>query len=212
MDLAQESLKKMFPEYDYNIELKYSGKLKGFNGNIRRRANDITLTLSRNWQAVSKDIQAGIIQELMLKLFKRRQKTLEIDLYHNFLRTVHTEIPKTDQHPVLKDSFNRINQMYFNNQMEMPNLLLKEGRRVLGFYDYGRDQISISNLLLHDQELLDYVMYHEMLHKHFKFQKSGNRTLHHSKEFRDAEKKFPNAKLLEKKLSRLGRNWFTKWL
>jgi hypothetical protein len=54
-------------------------------------------------------------------------------------------------------------------------------------------------VLKKDPVLLDYVMYHEMLHKKFKYRNTGRRTIHHSRQFREEEKKFkePN---VEKRL------------
>jgi predicted SprT family Zn-dependent metalloprotease len=50
------------------------------------------------------------------------------------------------------------------------------------------------------KHILDYVMYHEMLHKKFKFNNSGIKTRHHTKEFKKEESKFENSKIIEKEL------------
>jgi len=50
-------------------------------------------------------------------------------------------------------------------------------------------------------ELLDFVMYHEMLHKKHKFSISGVKSRYHTKEFKEDEKKFGDVKLIEKKLT-----------
>jgi hypothetical protein len=51
--------------------------------------------------------------------------------------------------------------------------------------------------------MMDYVMYHEMLHKKHKFSSKGSRIMHHTKEFRSSESAFPNSEIIEKRLRTL---------
>ena len=90
--------------------------------------------------------------------------------------------------------------------IEKPNLVLGNGTSKLGSYEYGVDTINISRILLNGKrELLDYVMYHEMLHKKHKFYTKSGRSYHHTSAFKKAEKKFENAEEIEEKLARLCR-------
>ncbi|MEM4240454.1 MAG: hypothetical protein QXK08_04645, partial [Candidatus Woesearchaeota archaeon] len=63
--------------------------------------------------------------------------------------------------------------------------------------------VSISNILLSHPRLLDYVMYHELLHKKHQFKGSGLKRTFHSSTFRKDEKSYPGSAALEKELSRL---------
>lgn len=203
--IVEKAFISLFPEKecDFIFSLRYSGHFKGFNASVRRIDKNVVFSLSRNWRSVGEDIKIGLLQSLLCKLFKSKNKTINIDLYNNFLRSVHISIPKTQSHPVLEESFNRVNLQFFNDLMEMPNLVIGKGINKLGHYDYGTDTISISEILLSNSILLDYVMYHEMLHKKHKFDCSSGRNVHHSRAFRDDESRFPNAVLLEKELQRL---------
>ena len=107
------------------------------------------------------------------------------------------------QPPVLEESFNRVNLTYFDNTIPQPNLKVGKGINRLGSYEYASDTISISKMLLDYHDLLDYVMFHELLHKVHKFKASGSRHIHHSRAFKKAEKSYPNADLMEKKLGKL---------
>ena len=49
-------------------------------------------------------------------------------------------------------------------------------------------------------------MYHEMLHKKYKFNNTGIKTNQHSKEFKKEESKFKNSDVIEKKLKKLVTN------
>ena len=107
----------------------------------------------------------------------------------------------------LEVSFNRVNETFFNGMLDIPNLQWGSGSTTkLGSYEYGSDTITISTIFTDTKrELLDYVMYHEMLHKKFKFESKNGRTLHHSPEFKRMEAKFPNRDLMESEISNLAR-------
>ena len=56
-----------------------------------------------------------------------------------------------------------------------------------------------------DPLYLDYIMFHEVLHKQRKFKKAktGSKTYYHDKVFKQAEKVFPNSNKIEKQLGRV---------
>jgi predicted metal-dependent hydrolase len=206
MNLIEESFKRLYPdkEFNYLAKIKYSGRFKSFNANIRLRLNNLTLNLSKDWKDIDKEIKIGLIQELLIKLFKTKKHTKNMDMYNSFIKGLHKYVPKTHSDPLLDSSFYRVNEKYFSGLLERPNL--KFGKKTftkLGSYEYASDTVTISKALEHDLELVDYVMYHELLHKKHQFKSKNGRSYHHTKDFRKKEKEFPNANLLEKRLSRL---------
>ncbi|MBD3304258.1 hypothetical protein GF343_03865 [Candidatus Woesearchaeota archaeon] len=205
--MIEEAFQGIFheKEFNYSAKIKYSGRFKGYNANIRlnRFTKYIVFSLSRNWRSVDRNIKIGLLQELMCRMFKKTVKTTNIDLYHIFLKQAHLAVPKTKTHPVLEESFNRVNGRFFAGMMDLPNLVVSEGLRALGHYDYGTDTVSITKHVLGHQDCLDYVMYHELLHKKHKFRTKNGRSYHHTSEFRKKEKEFPGADEIEKKLSRI---------
>ncbi|MBU90638.1 hypothetical protein CMO94_03770 [Candidatus Woesearchaeota archaeon] len=140
------------------------------------------------------------------KVFKDKRKTTNIDLYNSFMKNLHISIPKINNDPVLEESFNKINEKYFFGLIEKPNLTRHNSIRRLGSYEYGTDTISISEVLLSDKNLLDYVMYHEILHKKHKFYEKNGRTFHHTKEFRRMERSFEGSGEMEDRIKRLMRH------
>ena len=140
----------------------------------------------------------------MSKILKDKKKTINIELYNLFIKNVHLAVPKTKTDKILEESFNSINEFYFNGMLDKPNLQWgNSSTRKLGSYEYGSDTITISTIFKNTkQELLDYVMYHEMLHKKFKFQNKNGRNLHHSNEFKKMEDKFKNKNLMEEEISK----------
>jgi hypothetical protein len=193
MSLAEEAFKGLYPDKEFNYEavIKYSGKFHGYNANVRYSPVSLQFKLSRNWKSVSREIQMGLLQSLMNKVFKTKIKTMNIDLYNIFLKKVHFTIPKTEEDPVLEESFKRVNEKYFNNILEIPNLKFgSDSFTKLGSYEYGSDTIIISNLFKDEILLLDYIMYHELLHKKYKFNEKDGRSYHHTKLFRTKEREF----------------------
>ncbi len=207
--IITEAFRQLYPgkEPKHYFYLKYSRKFKPYNANVKMRGDNLTFTLSREWRNINRDIQIGLIQELMGKILKDRKKTMNMELYNLFLKNVHIAVPKTKTDEMLEASFNRVNEAYFNGMMDMTNLQWgSESTSKLGSYEYGSDTITMSTIFRNaDLQLLDYVMYHEMLHKKFKFESKNGRTLHHSPEFRRMEAKFQNRDFIEKEISRLAR-------
>ena len=120
------------------------------------------------------------------------------------MKKIHLAAPKTKSHPILEDSFNRVNNNYFYGLIEKPNLIWTNSTYKLGSYEYGSDTIMISKALKNaDKEMLDYIMYHEMLHKKHKFTRKNNRSFHHTSKFKKDEREFENSKLIEKRLKNL---------
>lgn len=208
MMLAERAFAELFPgkNLEYTCVVSYSGRFSGFNANVRlnRFTKTITFNLSRQWRGVDESIKRGLLQDMILRIFKKKGKTINMDLYHNFIRSVHVAIPKTKSHPLLEESFKRVNVLFFSGFVEKPNLVVgKDNIRTMGHYNYGTDTITISSVLLNHVDLLDYIMYHEVLHKKDKFSSKNGRNLHHSHNFRMKESSYPNSRELEEKLSRI---------
>ena len=220
--LIKESFQQLYPdkELNYNFSLKYSRKFKPYNANVKLRGNNLIFNLSKEWKKISKEIQIGLIQELTIKILKESnasersetrsqltKKTMNMELYNLFMKNVHIAVPKTKKDEILEASFDRINEAYFNGMLDKPNLQWGNvSISKLGSYEYGSDTITISTIFRNErQELLDYVMHHEMLHKKLKFQSKNARNLHHSNEFKKIEAKFLNRDLMEKEIAKLAR-------
>ena len=215
MDIIEESYKHLFPdrEFDYTGILKYSRQFSDYNANVRQSGRRIEFKLSRKFRDVSKEIRMGVIQELMLKLWKpdtcekENMSLLYVDLYNSFVKNLHIAVSKTQSDPLLAASFSRVNDRYFHGLIEQPNLAWsKDSRSQMGCYHYKTDLITISPLLKEaDPLLMDLVMHHEMLHKDRKFSHAGGRNRYHSTEFRQREREFENFEELHRQLNSLSR-------
>ena len=210
MNLAEKAFVGVLPDKEMpEIDIKYSGRFSGYNGNIRLRktvfSEKITVSISKKWRGIDQEIKLGLIQELILKLYKKKKTTLNTDLYNKFIKNVHIAVPKTDSDPLLEQIFHDLNEKYFFGFLDKPNL--KWGAvsfRKLGSYTYTTDTISISSVFKQaDKELLEYIMYHEMLHKKHKFNHKNGRSYHHTSKFKEQEKAYPNSVEIEKRIRKL---------
>lgn len=206
--LIEKAFKELFPEKDcsYHLLLAYSGKFSGFHGNIRFGMNTIDIRMSKQIKNVSEEIRIGLIQTLLLKIFRGKENkkctTTNMDLYNTFLKNVHIAVPKEVESPLLLEKFNKLNEQFFHGLLEQPSLHWGNySRNKLGSYEYGTDTILLSKHLENaPEQYLEYVLYHEMLHKKHKFSHKNGRSLFHSPAFKNDEAQFPRAAELEQEI------------
>lgn len=94
----------------------------------------------------------------------------------------------------LLEVFDRINRDYFGGRLKQPPLSWTRtaSRRRLGYVD-GKGRVYISRVLDRPSTpgyAMDFIMYHELLHLVIPSEKKGRRTYHHTRAFREAEKRF----------------------
>ncbi|MEK6962986.1 MAG: hypothetical protein AABX70_01070 [Nanoarchaeota archaeon] len=216
MNLAEQAYQELFPgkEADRAFSIYYTDHFKAYNANVRYTRDKMEFRLSRKWKTISEEIQIGLLQSLMAKVYKLKKKTLNMELYAKYLHNLSEYSPVTEKDPVLEASFLRLNERYFNGLLNQPNLVWgKNSFRKLGHYEYASDTICLSTVLQEEPCLIDYVLYHEMLHKKHKFHTTAQRSMHHSAAFKKDEKKYENALEWERKLNEyLRKKRRKKWL
>lgn len=108
----------------------------------------------------------------------------------------------------LARSFTRVNRRYFGGQMGRPRLAWtrRVTSRCFGRYDAARDEVILS-LTLDDtrvpQYVVDFVMYHELLHKKHGAVLRGTRRMCHTPAFRQEERLFEHFEQAEAHLQTL---------
>ena len=204
MDLIEESFQRLFPdkEFPYQAEMEYNRRLADFNANIRLEPRKIKVNLNLQWKDIDKEIKIGLIQHLLLRIFKTRAHTPNIELYNNFIKNIPILTPKTKSDPLLETSFYRVNQQFLSNSVEKPNLTWGTASfRKLASYNFHTDTITVSTLFADaNPEILDYLMYHELLHKYHKFKHNYGRSSFHTRAFKEDEKLYPHNEKIEKEI------------
>ena len=112
------------------------------------------------------------------------------------------------EHRNLDEIFERLNASFFDGLMGRPQLGWSRGasRSMLGHFDPSHNAIIVSRIFDRLQApllALEYVMFHEMLHLRYPVDHNGARRRVHMREFREAEKKFPQLKEAKEILRRL---------
>jgi len=209
LNLIEESYSRLYQNGQSNRDtiLKYSGRFSDYNANIKLTPSKIIVNMSKKWRHIDKEIKIGLVQELLCKIFRSKKNTMNIELYHNFIKNLDLVGHEREVDPELLKSFDRMNNIFFFNSMDYPNLRWgNKSFRVLGVYDYQTDTITMSSALKKSPlEVIDYVMYHEMLHKKFKYNHKNGKSYHHTPEFRKWERKYPHWKDIEHKLKRISK-------
>ncbi len=105
----------------------------------------------------------------------------------------------------LIESFYRVNKYYFNGKLKMPHLVWSNRltRRKFGHYQEDTNTVLISRTLDHRRTplfVLDYVMYHELLHKMLGSRLKKNRRYIHTREFKKLDTAYPNFEKAQKYL------------
>ena len=96
----------------------------------------------------------------------------------------------------LEELFECLNQRFFDGRLARPVLSWSRqaSRRSLGYYDPAHDLIVISKLFdsaAIPRFLVDYILYHEMLHLKHPAEYGSERRCVHTKQFKAEEQRFP---------------------
>jgi hypothetical protein len=108
----------------------------------------------------------------------------------------------------LADSFARVNTGYFEGASPRPRLAWNDAFTQLkfGHYDFVHDTVMISSTLdlpTIPAFVLDYIVYHELLHKRLGARWRNGRRMVHTPEFKREERRFERAAEAEKLLRKL---------
>ena len=162
--MIEKAFRLLYPEksFIYTTSLSYNRKFGDFNANVRKVGRHIEISASKKWEAIGEEIQIGLIQSLLMKLFKEKKDTLHTQLYANFIRNVADYTPKTNVDAVLAGFFGEL--AHYFPDMEMPNLQWgKPSTRQLGLYDYHNDTVTISSIFKEHSDIAKYILMRKLL-------------------------------------------------
>src|SRR3989344_4014961 len=119
MHIIEEAFRTLFPEkeFSYTPSLKYSGKFSDYNAHVILRGEVLEFRMSKKLKEVSREIKIGLMQELLLKMFKDKKRSernmMYVDLYNRFVKNLGKVVAPTEIDPLLEQSFERVNAKYF---------------------------------------------------------------------------------------------------
>jgi predicted metal-dependent hydrolase len=195
----------------------------GLRSTISVRDGAVKARVSDLLAEASPLVLEALAEILLARVFHRRpsREARECYLAYTFRPAMRTRIdaarrergskrllPARGHHHDLEEIFHELNRRFFHSQIPPSRLGWSHqySRRILGHYDSGHGTIMISRKLDSPsvpRYLVEYVVYHEMLHVRIPVERRGQRRVVHSREFREAEKKFPKYELACRQIKHL---------
>jgi len=177
---------------------------------IKLADNRLMVDISDLLEPAPAPIHEALAYILIAKLFRKAPESNVIARYQRYLnradirRALHTAKRERGRKLLrgpkgavydLQAIFQSLNFRYFSGLMSAPQLgwSTKPSRTTLGHYDPSHHAIVLSSLLDCEQcpELVvEFVMFHEMLHLRYPAEHKGARRCVHTKEFKAAEREF----------------------
>jgi hypothetical protein len=192
----------------------------GLRSTIRLQNNHVDVRISDVLQDAPPLVLEALAEILLAQVFRRRASREARECYLAYVfrpatrqrieatrreRGTKRLLPPQGRSYDLAEIFERLNRRFFRGTLPTPRLgwSLRRSRTVLGHYDSAHGAIIISRVLdapAVPRYLVEYLVYHEMLHIRYPVERQGHRRVMHSREFRQAEKRFPQYERARRKL------------
>jgi predicted metal-dependent hydrolase len=183
----------------------------GINHTIRVRNGKVFVRIAEICHDMPMDAQRGLADILVRKLLRKRATHRAAEPYENYVRSL--EIRERADHSRrtrgrkiitgtkgevfdLDEIFDSVNFWYFGGRISKPTLTWspRKSFHILGHHDSTHDTISISRSLdskVVPRFVIEYVVFHEMLHIAHPAVHHNGRRYHHTAAFRRDERRFP---------------------
>jgi predicted metal-dependent hydrolase len=193
------------------------------NNTIRLRQGKLLVRLSDLLEGAPETVLRAIAHILLAKMYRKpidRAQSARYRRYvgsHEIARKAHL-VRQMRGRKLLRAArgryydldavFEELNTRFFHGLMARPRMSWSQSRtrRILGHYDPAHNAIIISRIFDHPgvpRYVLEYIVYHEMLHLKHPVKLRGSRRCVHSAEFQAEEKLFPRVDQANAFLKRL---------
>lgn len=182
----------------------------GINHTIRRRDGKVFVRIAEIFADAPLEVQKALAAILVSKILRKRVPKADLENYQAFVKTDSIQTQAFENRRLrgrkivttakgafydLEEIFDRLNQIYFQNSLPKPVLTWSAQKTFhrLGHHDSTHKTLVISKSL-DDKKIpafvVEYVVYHEMLHiKHPTIHRNGRR-YNHTPAFRRDEENF----------------------
>jgi hypothetical protein len=192
---------------------------------IRRRDEAVLVRLSDLLCRAPLRVLEGAAALLLSRVYRRKAPAALVAPYLEYARSHRTSSRISQmrrgrvkpaatgprgRHFDLEELFEQLNEKYFQRSLPRPHIgwSARSWRRQFGCYDPGPGQILLNRRMDHPeipQFVVEYVLFHEMLHVKHPTRRSGCSLVSHSREFREEEKLFAEFDRARRILDRLAR-------
>jgi predicted metal-dependent hydrolase len=211
LELFQETHRELRPAVPIpELKIEFFA-FANVNNTIRLRQGRLLVRLSDLLEGAPEAVLRAIAHILLAKMYRRPIDRGHAARYRKYLAS-HEIVRKTHlvrqmrgrKHLLsarghfydLDSIFEDLNTRFFHGLMARPHMSWSKSktRRILGHYDPAHNAIIISRVFDHvamPRYVLEYIVYHEMLHLKHPVKLRGSRRCVHSAEFQAEEKLFP---------------------
>jgi predicted metal-dependent hydrolase len=183
----------------------------GLNHTARLQENRLMIRVSDIFTDAPAEIYHSLALILLAKLYRKRIDQFYHRTYRTFILTEtiqeRVRVARNDRcrrtqtrgsrgrYVDLGAMFEQLNERYFSSQLSKPDISwsAKKSRYVLGRFDITHNRIFISRLFDSPEMpvfVIEYVMFHEMLHMKHQSRVEDSRLIVHTAQFKAEEKQF----------------------
>jgi predicted metal-dependent hydrolase len=223
LEIFQETYRKLRPGSSLpELKIEFFA-FTNINNTIRLRNGRLLVRLSDLLEGAPEAVLRAIAHILLAKMYRQPIDRLQAARYRKYVasreivRKAHLVRqmrgrkrlrPARGHFYDLDAIFEELNTRFFHGLMARPRMSWSQTRtrRILGHYDPAHNAIIISRIFDHfsvPRYVVEYIVYHEMLHLRHPVKLRGSRRCVHSAEFQAEEKLFPRAKEAEAFVKRL---------
>jgi len=204
------------------VEVKFC-RFANADSYIRMRDGHVQVRITDVLEGAPRPVMEALANILVAKLLRRPVPAAHNDRYRRYLnrrdmrRSLHLVRQirgrkfisgPQGEHYNLEEVFEGLNARHFHGLMARPALgwSQRRSKTTLGHYDPSHNAIIISKLLDRSEVprlVLEYVVFHEMLHLRFPAEHEGARRRVHTRQLRQAEKEFASLKEAKEFLKKL---------
>ena len=213
--MTNDKLTSIFEQVHSNVFSKNSRKIKArfhpyrtLRHTIEWNHDFIHLKISQYLSNAPENVLQDLAIILLAKVYKIKPDKSVKDSYSNYTRSIKDNIPKRKKtipkgydprgkYFNLRAIFNNLNIEYFENKLSVKYLGWSKSKSYtrLGYYDRERELLVISKIFDSKKvpiNVVEYLVYHEMLHIFIPTTTVNGRRKIHPPAFRNLEKNFPD--------------------
>jgi predicted metal-dependent hydrolase len=198
-------------------------RFANLNNTIRLREGRLLVRISDLLEGAPEPVLRAIAHILLAKIYRKPIDREHAGRYRRYISTHHMSekahlvrqmrgrkrITSAQGHAYhLEEIFEDLNRQYFHGLLGRPVMTWssQRARNRLGHYDPAHNAIVVSSVFDHPQVpryVIEYIVYHEMLHLKHPVKLRGTRRCIHSAEFQAEEQRFEKVSAAKEFLKRL---------
>jgi predicted metal-dependent hydrolase len=213
--MTDEDLTALFEKVHSDYFSKNSKKIKArfypyrsLRHTIEWNYKLIDLKISRYLSDAPVNILEDLAVLLLAKIYKITPDKAIKESYCKYAKSINKELPKRKKsvpkgyysqgnYYNLQEIFDNLNDIYFSNKLSVKHLGWSKNKSYtrLGYYDREKDLLVVSQIFdSHKvpENVVEYMVYHEMLHILIPTTTNNGRRKIHTSKFRQLEREFPD--------------------